>query len=134
MTAATFLSRKWPYPAFGDRAVVRCFVGAAGTEDVLDAADEDIVDAVSRHLAALLPLPERADASTVVRWPRSMPQYGVGHLDRVAAIEATLPPGIFVVGNSYRGVGIADTVRGATEVAERVRTHVAGTVRTEKVR
>ncbi|MGH2525102.1 MAG: protoporphyrinogen oxidase, partial [Actinomycetota bacterium] len=48
MTAATFLSRKWPDPAFGDRAVVRCFVGAAGTEDVLDAADEDIVDAVSR--------------------------------------------------------------------------------------
>ncbi|HYZ12318.1 MAG TPA: protoporphyrinogen oxidase [Actinomycetota bacterium] len=134
MTAATFLSRKWPDPAFGDRAVVRCFVGAAGTEDVLDAADEDIVDAVSRHLAALVPLPERADASTVVRWPRSMPQYGVGHLDRVAATEAALPPGIFVVGNAYRGVGIADTVRGATEVAERVRTHVAGTVRTEKVR
>jgi protoporphyrinogen/coproporphyrinogen III oxidase len=134
MTAATFLSRKWPDPAFGDRAVVRCFVGAAGTEDVLDAADEDIVEAVSRHLAALLPLPERAGASTVVRWPRSMPQYGVGHLDRVAAIEAALPPGIFVVGNAYRGVGIADTVRAATEVAERVRTHVAGTVRTEKVR
>ena len=134
MTAATFLSRKWPDPAFGDRAVVRSFVGAAGTEDVLDSADEDIVDAVSRHLTALLPLPERADASTVVRWPRSMPQYGVGHLDRVSAIEAALPPGIFVVGNAYRGVGIADTVRGATEVAERVRTHVAGTVRTEKVR
>jgi oxygen-dependent protoporphyrinogen oxidase len=134
MTAATFLSRKWPDQAFGDRAVVRCFVGAAGTEDVLDSADEDIVDAVSRHLAALLPLPERAEASAVVRWPRSMPQYGVGHLDRVAAIEAALPPGIFVVGNAYRGVGIADTVRAATEVAERVRTHVAGTVRTEKVR
>jgi oxygen-dependent protoporphyrinogen oxidase len=134
MTAATFLSRKWPDPAFGDRAVVRCFVGAAGSEDVLDASDADIVDAVCRHLAALLPLPPQADASAVVRWPRSMPQYGVGHLDRVAAIEAALPPGIFVVGNAYRGVGIADTVRGATEVAERVRTHVAGTVRTEKVR
>ena len=134
MTAATFLSRKWPDPAFGDRAGVRCFVGAAGTEDVLDAADEDIVDAVSRHLAALLPLPERADASAVVRWPRSMPQYGVGYFDRVSAIEAALAPGIFVVGNAYRGVGVSDTVRAATEVAERVRTHVAGTVRTEKVR
>lgn len=134
MTAATFLSRKWPDPAFGDRAVVRCFVGAAGSEDVLDAADADIVDAVCRHLAAVLPLPERADTSAVVRWPHSMPQYELGHLDRVAAIEAALPPGIFVAGNAYRGVGIADTVRGATEVAERVRTHVAGTVRTEKVR
>lgn len=126
MTAATFLSRKWPDPAFGSRAVVRCFVGAAGSEDVLDAPDGDIVAAVCRHLAAALPLPDRPVASAVVRWPRSMPQYEPGHLERVAAIEAALPPGIFVVGNAYHGVGVADTVRGADEVAGRVRTHLAG--------
>jgi protoporphyrinogen/coproporphyrinogen III oxidase len=134
MTAATFLSRKWPEAAFGNRAVVRSFVGAAGSEDVLGAADEHIVDAVSRHLAAVLPLPSRPVSSAVVRWPRSMPQYGVGHVRRVDAIEAALPPGIFIVGNAYRGVGIADTVRGANEVAERVRAHVVGTMRMEKVR
>jgi oxygen-dependent protoporphyrinogen oxidase len=135
MTAATFLSRKWPDPAFGSRAVVRCFVGAAGSEDVLDAADEDIVDAVCRHLAALLPLPRSATARAVVRWPRSMPQYEVGHLERVTAIEAALPPGIFVVGNAYRGVGVADTVRGAGEVAERVLAVLAETHdRSERVR
>jgi oxygen-dependent protoporphyrinogen oxidase len=133
MTAATFLSRKWPDSAFGDRGVVRCFVGSAGSEDVLDAADEDIVDAVCRHLAAVLPIPARPEASAVVRWPRSMPQYEVGHVERVDAVESALPPGIFVVGNAYRGVGVADTVRGANEVAERVRAHVAGTIRTEKV-
>lgn len=126
MTAATFLSRKWPEPSFGTRAVVRCFVGAAGFEDVLDAPDEDIVDAVCRHLAAALPLPARPIASAVVRWPRSMPQYEVGHLERVVAIEASLPPGIFVVGNAYRGVGVADTVRGANDVAERVLVHLLG--------
>src|ERR687892_99357 len=78
MTATTFLSRKWPDPAFGDRAVVRCFVGAAGTEDVLDAADEDIVDAVSRHLAALLPLPERPDASAGGPLSRRFSPHGGG--------------------------------------------------------
>ena len=130
MTAATFLSRKWPDPAFGSRAVLRCFVGAAGSEDVLDAKDEDIVDAVCRHLAAALRLPARAEASTVVRWPRSMPQYEVGHLDRVDEIEGSLPPGLFVAGNAYRGVGVADTVRGATETAARVRAHLAGTAST----
>jgi oxygen-dependent protoporphyrinogen oxidase len=136
MTAATFVSRKWPAPAFGARAVVRCFVGAAGSEDVLEAADEDIVDAVCRHLAAALPLPSRASASAVARWPRSMPQYEVGHPDRVDEVEAALPPGIFVAGNAYRGVGIADTVRGATDAAERVRARLAGrtTERTERVR
>jgi len=126
MTAATFLSRKWPEPSFGTRAVVRCFVGAAGFEDVLDAPDSDIVDAVCRHLAAALPLPSRPVASAVVRWPRSMPQYEVGHLERVAAIEASLPPGIFVAGNAYHGVGVADAVRGANDVAERVLAHLAG--------
>lgn len=136
MTAATFLSRKWPEPAFGTRAVLRCFVGATGSEDVLDAPDEDIVEAVCRHLAAVLPLPARPAASTVVRWPSSMPQYEVGHLERVEEIERSLPPGIFVTGNAYRGVGVADTVRGATETAERVRAHLeAGTAeRTERVR
>jgi oxygen-dependent protoporphyrinogen oxidase len=138
MTAATFLSRKWPDPAFGTRAVVRCFVGAAGVEDVLDAPDDEIVEAVCRHLAALLPLPERPQETAVVRWPRSMPQYAVGHRERVAAIDEALPPGIVLVGNAYGGVGVADTVRGANEAAERVRGHLAaraaGSQRTERVR
>jgi oxygen-dependent protoporphyrinogen oxidase len=137
MTAATFLSRKWPDRAFGTRAVVRCFVGAAGSEDVLEAPDDEIVEAVCRHLAALLPLPEPPQAAAVVRWPRSMPQYAVGHLERVAAIAGSLPPGIFVVGNAYGGVGVADTVREANETAERVRRYLAGRTtgseRTERV-
>jgi oxygen-dependent protoporphyrinogen oxidase len=132
MTAATFLSRKWPSAAFGDRAVLRCFVGGAGAEDVLEAPDADIVQAVTRHLAAVLELPEEPEATAVVRWPRAMPQYEVGHLERVAEIEASLPPGIFVVGNAYRGVGVADTVRNANEVAERVRTHLVGDERSSE--
>jgi protoporphyrinogen/coproporphyrinogen III oxidase len=132
MTAATFLSRKWASATFGDRAVLRCFVGGAGAEDVLDAPDEDIVQAVTRHLAAVLELPEEPEAAAVVRWPRAMPQYEVGHLERVAAIEASVPPGIFVVGNAFRGVGVADTVRNANEVAERVRAHLAGDERSSE--
>jgi oxygen-dependent protoporphyrinogen oxidase len=125
MTAATFISRKWPGEAFGTRAILRCFVGAVGFEDVLDEPDEDIVEALSRHLAAFLPLPERAEASSVVRWPRSMPQYEVGHLERVRAIETTLPAGIFVTGNALHGVGVADAVRSAGETAEGVRAYLA---------
>jgi oxygen-dependent protoporphyrinogen oxidase len=126
MTAATFLSRKWPDPSFGERAVVRGFVGASGSEDVLSAPDEDIVEAVARHLAAVVPLPERPEASRVHRWPRSMPQYEVGHADRVRAVAGSLPPGIFVAGNAYGGVGVADAVRSANEAAARVREHLAG--------
>ena len=134
MTAATFVSRKWPETAFGTRVVVRCFVGALGFEDVLDEPDDDIVEAVCRHLAAFVPLPERADAASVVRWPRSMPQYEVGHLERVGAIETALPAGIFVTGNAYRGVGIADAVRDAGDTAERVRAYLGGAVDLDRAR
>ena len=51
-----------------------------------------------------------------------MPQYEVGHAERIEGIEAALAgsPGIFLTGSAYRGVGIADCVRHATETAERV--------------
>jgi len=119
MTAATFLSRKWPDERFDDRAVVRCYVGGAGDEDVLDAADEYIVAACARHLSAVLDLPEPA-ASRVHRWWHAMPQYERGHLDRVRRIREELPPGIFLVGSAFDGVGVSDLARAARETAEAV--------------
>jgi oxygen-dependent protoporphyrinogen oxidase len=61
----------------------------------------------------------RADpvAVRVSRWPQSFPQYEPGHLDRVAAIERTLPAGVAVAGAAYRGVGIASCVRQGREAA-----------------
>lgn len=119
MTAATFLSRKWPEDALGDRAVVRCYVGGDGAEDVVSEPDGDIVDACARHLSAVLDLPAPA-ATRVHRWPAAMPQYEVGHLGRVAAIRRGLPDGIFMVGCDLDGVGVSDLVRAAGETAERV--------------
>jgi oxygen-dependent protoporphyrinogen oxidase len=97
---------------------LRCFVGAAGDEDVLDAPDGDLIDACARHLAALLPLPARPEHAAVVRWPRAMPQYLVGHRERVARIREALPAGIFVTGQALDGVGVADCVRAAGETAD----------------
>jgi oxygen-dependent protoporphyrinogen oxidase len=125
MTACTWLSSKWPDDAWGGRAVLRCYVGAAGEEDVLDADDADLIDACVRHLAAVLPLTDRPDASVVHRWPRGLPQFERGHLERVARIRDGLAAGTFVVGNAYDGVGIPDTVRGAGETAEAVATFLA---------
>jgi oxygen-dependent protoporphyrinogen oxidase len=119
MTAATFVSRKWPDQRFADRAVVRCYVGGAGDEDVLDASDDEIVEACARHLDAVLDLPEPS-ASRVHRWWRAMPQYELGHLDRVRGIRETLPPGIFVVGSAFDGVGVSDLARAAEETAAQV--------------
>jgi oxygen-dependent protoporphyrinogen oxidase len=123
MTAATFVSRKWPDGSFGDRAVVRCYVGGAGEEDLLNAPDEDIVDACVRHLSAVLDLPGPV-ASRVHRWWRAMPQYELGHLDRVRRIREMVPPGIFLVGNAFDGVGVSDLARAAEDTATQVLAHV----------
>ena len=120
VTAATLVSRKWPDPAFGDRAVIRAFVGAVGTERWVEADDAELVARVARQLAELYPLPTGPSSAQVVRWPRAMPQYEVGHLERVRAIEDGLPEGVFVVGQAYRGTGIPDCVMQADAVAERV--------------
>jgi oxygen-dependent protoporphyrinogen oxidase len=124
MTACTWLSSKWPDPAYGSRAVVRCYVGGVGDEDVLEASDDELVDACARHLSAVLDLPERPESSSVIRWMRAMPQYEVGHVDRVAAIRRALPAGIFAVGSAYDGIGIPDCVRAAGETAEQVLAHL----------
>jgi oxygen-dependent protoporphyrinogen oxidase len=126
MTAATFLSRKWPEDAFGDRAVLRCFVGGSGEEEVLGADDADIVAACARHLSAVLDLPAPA-TSRVHRWWRAMPQYELGHQDRVRRIREALPPGIFVVGSAFDGIGVSDLARAAEETAAEVLAHVKET-------
>jgi oxygen-dependent protoporphyrinogen oxidase len=123
MTAATFVSRKWPDARFEDRAVVRCYVGGAGAEDLLDAPDGDIVGACARYLGAVLDLPV-PEASHVHRWWRAMPQYELGHLDRVRRIREALRAGIFVVGNAFDGVGVSDLARAAEETAGQVLVHL----------
>jgi len=120
MTASTWISNKWPDPSFGDRAVLRCFVGAAGEEDILDADDGALIEACARHLAALVPLPAAPEDAAVVRWPRAMPQYLVGHLERAERIRYELPPGIFVCGRSLDGVGVPDCVRSAGVTADAI--------------
>jgi oxygen-dependent protoporphyrinogen oxidase len=127
-TACTWVSRKWPNEAFGDRAVLRCFVGRAGDQDALDLEDPALVDLVAGEAGDALGLHDRPEITRVIRWHRAMPQYEVGHLDRVARIEAALAatPGVFVTGSALRGIGIADCIRQGQETAERVAALLSG--------
>ena len=128
ITACTWVSRKWPDDRFGNRAVVRCFVGRAGAEEALALTDDRLVATVRGELESALAMPVDPAGTRVVRWPRAMPQYEVGHLERVRRIHAALAgtPGLFVVGSAYEGVGIADCIRQANEVAGRVRRYLQG--------
>ena len=126
VTACTWVSRKWPRDEFGSRAVLRCFVGRAGADEELSLSDEELIDVVSKEVEAATPMGAEPSASRVVRWDRSMPQYELGHLERVARIEEALTKvsGVFVTGSAYRGVGIPDCIRQGREAAERALTYV----------
>lgn len=126
ITACTWLSRKWPLDAYGDRAVVRAFVGRAGREDLLRLGDDDLSGVVEKSVEEIAKLGATPERTKVTRWERAMPQYEVGHLERVDRIRAALArsPGVFVTGAAYGGVGIADCVRGANETAAAVRSYL----------
>jgi oxygen-dependent protoporphyrinogen oxidase len=123
MTACTWMSRKWPQEWADDRAILRCFVGRAGDERGLEMDDEELARVVQEEVLAAVPLGLPPAISRVVRWTNSMPQYEVGHLERLSKLDACLgdTPGIFVTGSAYRGIGIADCVHQASEAAARVR-------------
>ena len=116
--AVTFSSRKWRHLA-GERAVVRASVGRYGEAHDLQRDDADLVGAVAAELAAAVgPLP-RVAASRVTRWGGGLPQYAVGHLDRVGRTRAGVArhPGLAVAGAAYDGVGVPACARSGREAA-----------------
>ena len=110
--AATWVSSKWPGRAPPGRALLRGFVGGARDAGALERTDAELIDAVHRDLARLLGITGKPCLARVYRWPQLNPQYEVGHLERLAAIDARLDrlPGIQVIGAGLRGVGIPDCI------------------------
>jgi oxygen-dependent protoporphyrinogen oxidase len=120
--AVTFSSVKWPHlRSRADGLVfVRCSVGRIGEEAILQRDDRELAALAAADLAAATGV-RGAPADTVVtRWGGALPQYTVGHLDRVARIQASLAaqPGLAACGAAYAGVGIpacAGTARTAVD-------------------
>ncbi len=115
--AVTFTSRKWGRPG---PAVVRASVGRHGEERDLQRPDEELVAVVHRELvAAVGPVPPLLD-SRVTRWGGGLPQYAVGHVDRVRRVRADVArqPLLAVAGAAYDGVGVPAVVRSGREAAQ----------------
>ena len=119
--ACTFSSVKYPGRAPAGRVLLRCFVGGALNEGALDSDDATLIATTRAELREALGVTAEPLLTRVHRWPKAMPQYHVGHLGRVGAIErcAAALPGLHLAGGAYRGVGIADCVRSGEAAAER---------------
>lgn len=120
--AATFSSNKWAWVGDSGRTVLRASVGRARESVALQTADGELVERVLADLTeALGPLPSPADTH-VQRWGGALPQYEVGHLDRVATVRSSVAGvrGLEVCGAAYDGVGIAAVVAGAQAAVSRL--------------
>jgi len=121
MLAATFVHNKFPHRAPDDRALLRCFVGGARNEQILQTPDEELVRIIRGELHQIIGLMAEPLFTRVYRWKGAMAQYGVGHLERLQRIETLLQqfPGLTLAGNAYRGIGVPDCVRSGTEAANK---------------
>lgn len=120
--AASFSSLKFPDRAPEGRLLIRVFIGGALQPELLDCNDTELVALARQELADLVGLSGEPDFTEVVRWPASMPQYHVRHLDRVEQIEQLTAqhPGLALAGNAYRGVGIPQCIRSGEQAAQQI--------------
>jgi oxygen-dependent protoporphyrinogen oxidase len=113
ISGCTWYSTKWPGSVPGNRSVLRCVVGRAGSDPLLEADDDELSDAVTKDVGRLLDVHNVPVRRHVTRWPRGLPQYSVGHLQRIDLAERALnrdAPGVTVAGAGLRGSGIPDCV------------------------
>jgi protoporphyrinogen/coproporphyrinogen III oxidase len=126
--AVTFSTVKWPHlAAQAPVHVVRCSVGRSGDVAVLQRDDDDLAALAAAELGAAVGITAETIARRVTRWGGGLPQYNVGHLDRVAAIRRAVSeqPGLAVAGAAYDGVGIPACVATARAAAAQVTAYLA---------
>jgi protoporphyrinogen/coproporphyrinogen III oxidase len=116
----TWVSSKWSHRAPPGHALVRVFFGGPHTRATLHMHDAKLIAIVRGELAGMIGVRAAPLFTRIFRWPDGYPQYDIGHLERVAAIEAALPTGIIVGGSSYRGVGVPDCIHQGEQAAAQV--------------
>ncbi|MEX5214513.1 MAG: protoporphyrinogen oxidase [Nitrospiraceae bacterium] len=128
LLAATWTSLKWADRAPAGQALVRCYLGGIGREAGLAGSDDDLVRLSREDLADLAGIRAQPTYVEVNRWHRGMPQYTVGHLDRLNQIEVGLSryPGLVLTGAAYRGIGIPDCIREGQVSAGRIADYLGG--------
>jgi len=127
LIAATWTSLKWPHRAPADQVLARCYVGGVGREAILQLSDDQMVAKIRADLSALCGITAEPTYVEVNRWWKAMPQYTLGHLDRLTQLDAALSRygGLVLTGAGYRGVGIPDCIRDGAVAAENVVRHLS---------
>jgi len=120
--ACSFSSQKYPHRAPAGKTLLRVFVGGARRPDLAEMPDAELLPLVLQHLRPLLRIEGQPVFCDIAHWPRTMPQYHVGHLERISRIEARLAflPGLKMAGSAFRGVGLPDCIHSGERAVEQI--------------
>ena len=121
LVGCTWMTQKWPHLG-GTHAVVRCMVGRDLDQRFETLPDAQLVGELRQELRDSLGITAAPLAQHIRRMPAAMPQYTVGHGDRLATIDRALAahPGLHLTGAGYRGVGLSGVITDANATAEKV--------------
>ncbi len=113
-------STTFPWRAGGGRILYTCMVGGAKQPDLVALDDTALVTLAREELRELAGVSTEPVFTEVFHWKRGIPQYNVGHLARMSAIDEGVArlPGLYLTGNAYKGVGLTDCIRNAQALAE----------------
>lgn len=120
--ASTWSSTKFRHRAPPGCVLMRAFVGGHRDENAPSMPDADMIAMVRKEYDELFGITAEPMATHIFRWIRGNPQYDVGHLDRIAAIEKSAAelPGIFLAGSAFRGIGLPDCIHSAQLTADKI--------------
>ncbi len=126
LIACSFSSVKFAGRVPEGQVLLRAFVGGAMHQEQFERSDEEIQQAVLQDLRQLLGVTGDPLHVSLRRWPQSMAQYHLGHVQRVARIESAMSrlPGLVLAGNAYHGVGVPDCIRSGNEAAQAMLEHL----------
>jgi oxygen-dependent protoporphyrinogen oxidase len=128
--ASTWVSRKWPHRDTGDHVLVRSSVGRIDDDRWQSLDEDELVRRVDAETRQATGITRPSEDAVVTPWERGLPQYLVGHRERVDRIRMHLPAGLHVAGAAYDGIGVSPCVASAERAAQAVlargRRHVGG--------
>ncbi|MGB7874778.1 MAG: protoporphyrinogen oxidase [Anaerolineales bacterium] len=120
--ACTWTSTKFPHRAPDGYALIRVFVGRAGQESDIPWNESGLLDLAREELELTLNIAAEPLVNRVFIWENAMPQYNLGHPEKLAQIDAALEkhPGLALAGNGYRGIGIPDCIHSGELAVEKI--------------